>query len=491
MTREEKLRAAKIARAKAAQAASQSADADPGFWSRAGETAGDMLKAGAAGVSRGVTGLLDLPGMVMGGAGNLAASGLEAAGVVSPGVAVGMRESFGMMPMGTGNLSRQAAADATGGATEFRGDTTAGQYAGTVGEFLPGSVLGGGGLVRNAMTYGVVPGLASEAAGQATEGTPLEPWARVLAPMAAGAVASRLTRQPGPQAPTKGALADDASALYAAGDARPPAAPADVAGLRSRIDGELQALNIKTPTGRVVADGNVKKFIDVLDDFDNQQMNPQQMQTMRRMLQDAAGSTDPSDRRIGAILLERFDDWRGKQVPEYGLADALYGRMKRADDVDFRIEKADNRAASSGTGGNRVNAARQNLRQILDNPKAQRGYSAAELDAMREIVRGSPLVNALRLGGRLSPTSGALPLMGNMAGIGIAPQVAIPAMGVAAGAKGLAEALTTRQVGALSEMIRNGGPLPANPSATIDNLANALLVGRSISTETERRQRRR
>ncbi|MGO7588005.1 hypothetical protein [Rhizobium leguminosarum] len=59
--------------------------------------------------------------------------------------------------------------------------TLPGEYAKTVGEFVPGAAFGGGGnLLTNVVKYGAVPGLASEAAGQATEGTKLEPYARLV-----------------------------------------------------------------------------------------------------------------------------------------------------------------------------------------------------------------------------------------------------------------------------------------------------------------------
>lgn len=453
----------------------------------------DMAAAGAAGAARGTTGMLDLPGMIFG-AGSRAGSWVaEKTGLASPEEAQAAHQmvtgAADQSRFGSGDKYRQAAAEATGGATEFRGETTPGKYAGTVGEFLPGSPFGGGNLLRNALVYGVVPGLASEGAGQLTEGTALEPWARAIAPMVASGAAAALTRPRGPQAPSVDDLKAQAEGLYQTGAARAGADPASVQSLASQIDNELQALNVKTPAGRVVADGNVKKFLDVLDDFQGQSMKPQQMQTMRRMLQDAAGSADPADRRIGAILLEKFDDWRGQHVPEYKQADALYGRMKRAQDVDWRIEKAERRAASSGSGGNRVNAARQNIKQILDNPKARRGYSADELQMMDEIVRGSTTVNALRNVGKLSPTSGALPLMGNLTGIGIAPQFAIPAMGVAAAAKGGAEVLTNRQINALSQMIRNGGSLPSNALAGADRGANLLLALRALMASSGQPQR--
>lgn len=455
------------------------------------DTVSDMAKAGAAGVSRGVTGLMDLPGAAFDagvGAGTWVAQNTGLATADQAQATRGLMEmAADQSGLGTGSANRGLLANMTSGASEFKGDTTAGEYAGTVGEFLPGSFGGGGGAVRNALTYGVIPGLASEAAGQATEGTVWEPWARTIAPIAASGVAAALTRPKAPQAPSADDLSQQAKDLYQVGAARAGADAASVQGLAQQIDGELGNLNVKTPTGRIVADGNVKKFLDVLDDYQGQPMTPDQMQTARRMLQDAAGSADPSDRRIGAALLEKFDDWRNQAVPEFEQADALYGRMKRARDVDWRIEKADRRAASTGTGGNSVNTARQNIRQILDNPKARRGYSPAEIKMMEGIVRGTPATNTLRTIGRLSPTSGALPLMGSLTGLGIAPQFALPAMGIAATAKGSAEVLTSRQIGLLSELIRSGGKAVAAPSAENRGLLE-LLTARSANGEKERKR---
>lgn len=442
---------------------------------RAGRQINDAGSAMGAGISRGVTGIADMPGLLMGGGGKLAASGLERIGVVSPEVATGMKDSFDALPMGSGGLFRGAASDATGGASEFRGNTTVGQFSGTVGEFLPGALIGSGSAIKNALSYGVVPGVASEAAGQLTEGTSAEPYARVLAALAASTGMSAINRPPAPRAPTADALKGQAEGLYRTGDARSAAPVADVQGLKGQIQSVLRRESIVTPTDRVLADGNVKKFLDVIDDFDGQQMTPRQMQSARQFLRDAAGSADPSDRRIGTILLDEFDGWRNARVPEYQQADAIYGRMKRAQDVDWRIEKADRRAASTGTGGNQVNAARQNIRQILDNPKSSRGYSEVEKALMEDIVRGTGATNALRLAGRLSPTSGALPLMGNIAGVGLNPVVGIAAMGASAGAKGVAEALTGRQISRLSETIRNGSQISRQPSDVKQAIIAALL----------------
>lgn len=457
----------------------------PGFLGQVADVAG----AGLAGLSRGVTGMADLPGMLVGGAGNLAAAGVEKLG--APGVAQGMRDSFGMMPMGDGDLFRGGAAAATGGASEFRGDTTAGKYAGTVGEFIPGSMLGGGGgTARNLLAYGVVPGIASEGAGQLTEGTALEPWARVVAPIVASAVAGRMTRAPGPKAPTVDELRAQADDLYQAGKARPAATPQAVDDLRMQMETALRDNSRMTPTGRVTASGNVKSFLDVLGDYSGQPMRPDEMQNLRSFLTDAAKSTDAGERRLASILLDQFDNWRGQHVPEFRQADQIYGRMKRGEDMGLRFDTARRRAAKSGTGGNYVNSARQKIDEILNKPHLQRGYSPAEMAMMDQIVSGTPLTNALRLGGRLSPTSGAFPLGGALAAGVVGGSTGNPLLMIppVAGwlAKGGAEVLTGNQLNALAQTVLNGAPLPANGLAQLDRAALGLLAGRAATSERGR-----
>lgn len=69
---------------------------------------------------------------------------------------------------------------------------TAGEYAETIGEFVPAAIAGPGGIIRKTVTA-VVPGAASEAAGQAVRGTALEdlePVARIAAGVVGGGLAS-------------------------------------------------------------------------------------------------------------------------------------------------------------------------------------------------------------------------------------------------------------------------------------------------------------
>lgn len=102
---------------------------------------------------------------------------------------------------------------ASGAGIEFyEPQTTAGRYVSTAAEFVPAVIASRGlslapgaarsaapataGLAGDIARFGIAPGLASEAAGQATEGTAFEPYARTGAALAAGGVAA-LARRPG------------------------------------------------------------------------------------------------------------------------------------------------------------------------------------------------------------------------------------------------------------------------------------------------------
>lgn len=144
-----------------------------------GDTAMDVGASLASGVGRGVAGLVGLPGTLQ----DMANSGLSWATGLPP---------LPASPLSASTL-QSGLSTVTGGASDYQPKTTAGEFAGTVGEFLPGSVVPGGN-VGNLLRFGVVPGLASEGAGQLTEGTSIEPYARVAAALIAPAVPALVSR---------------------------------------------------------------------------------------------------------------------------------------------------------------------------------------------------------------------------------------------------------------------------------------------------------
>lgn len=151
--------------------------------SSAMDTAKDVAKSAGIGVVRGVIGLGGLVGDVT----DLGAKGIKkASDFISDQTGMPRYES------GDSVLSNiPTSASLTKNVESVTGDfykpqTTAGHYAETIGEFAPAALAGPGGIARKAAMQAVLPGVASEAAGQATAGSDLEPYARAAAGIAGG-----------------------------------------------------------------------------------------------------------------------------------------------------------------------------------------------------------------------------------------------------------------------------------------------------------------
>jgi hypothetical protein len=133
-----------------------------------GEVAGDVAKSAGIGVVQGGIGLATLPGNVeaLGRAGINAAAGLVGAEppVSSETFLSNYNDWKGRIEQHTGEF--------------YKPKTTLGEYARTAGEFLPAAIGGPAGVANRAARV-ALPAVVSETAGQATEGTSLEPWARM------------------------------------------------------------------------------------------------------------------------------------------------------------------------------------------------------------------------------------------------------------------------------------------------------------------------
>jgi hypothetical protein len=163
-------------------------------------TTADVLESGASGVAEGVYGLAGLPGDVGRAAeygGNwLAGAAGHALGLTDKTASEFAQRNMAALDKARGYKTLAPSSEDVAGAAAKIGipdhtpETTAGQYAKTIGSSLPGAVAmpfdGPAALAGNAIKYGVIPGALSEAAGQATEGTVVEPYARTVAGLAGG-----------------------------------------------------------------------------------------------------------------------------------------------------------------------------------------------------------------------------------------------------------------------------------------------------------------
>lgn len=169
------------------QGAAPAAEAPP----RPANSAAGLGKAYGTGVAEGVIGMAGLPGDI--------ASGMNYIGKK----AVGLGQQIGSymagkeapaevqngpsIPIPNSKNIRGAVEGVTG--EFYKPQTTAEEYANTLGEFTPGMIGGGAGIVPRAIGQVALPAIASETAGQLTKGTALEPWARIGGGLVGGGVA--------------------------------------------------------------------------------------------------------------------------------------------------------------------------------------------------------------------------------------------------------------------------------------------------------------
>ena len=456
----------------------------------------DVVASGASGVARGAADLIGFPGTigdVMRSAGQWALrKGYEVATGEAPSPEGDMVERFfagnpemerlmiggGASPLGGQNLKKVASA-VTGGATDYQPYTTAGEYSRTVGEFLPDAAAFGGGTVSNLLRNGVVPAVTSETAGQMTEGTALEPFARV-----AGAVGGSLL------ANSRLLGARNAEALPTAAEIKQSAG---YAGLKEPMKearltkdayqkilrdvwGEAQDFGLTTKLKQQFG-GTLRDFAQRVDDGGATLYD---LELLRRSLRNAAGDKlDDAAQALSAKLIDRLDESvdalssaniaargdAGRPIVD-ALKDAreVYRTGKKAEIVEEAIRKAQTQASGVENG------LRIQFRSILNSPKQRKNFTKDELNAMIQLSSGNFTQNALRWLGTFGvPIDQGRNFLGSLTGGGVGAAlgsavggpagasvggIAIPAIGTAA--KFAASRMAQNNADTLEAMIKAG-----------------------------------
>lgn len=203
----------------------------------------------------------------------------------------------------------------------------------------------------------------------------------------------------------------------------------------------------------------------------------------------AGNVSNRTEQAIGASLGESIDDFVRSVDPVLGgkVADArqLWGQLRRSEMIEKAIAKAKD-AASGFENGLRVE-----FRAILRDPKKLRGFTTAEVNAMRQVVQGTPMGNLLRQIGRmgigLSGQSNGLGAM--ISGIG-GTAIGGPGMGVALPAIGTAAKYGAERIAARSAERARGlaaaGGVKSVPKLTAEQLSriDSILRGLSRSAAT-------
>jgi hypothetical protein len=443
-------------------------------------TGEDMLRSGISGIGKGAAylagGIGDMRDFAINAGGALAGKLGASPELVEQGKSVAQAMSpFQMMPN-----SEQLMQGAGQAGIEFhKPQTTAGKYAETVGEFAPAAMAGPGGIGRK-VAQAVIPGMASEFAGQQTEGTPFEPYARFMGAVAASPVAGfkEAAKSTGP---TNAQLRMTAKRSFDLAD------QAGVALKPQAYDRIIDRVFMKAGNKGYFAANmpEIKNSFAELEKWRGSAPTLENLKGMREMLQSAWQPGKRQQNRILGKVISKFDEVIDNLRPndlvsgdpmafEYlKMGRAQWRKLRKAEDVEKLTRGAARDAKRKYTQAGEETALRHRFGRFVESDKKMRGFNPAERAAMERVVEGTPGGNLARHIGKYAPSSPAAAFLGGGVGgtvggglgflIGGPPGAVIGSglgsaavAGTGTLAKALATRSTKRNASLVDEMVRRG-----------------------------------
>lgn len=441
----------------------------------------DIGAAGVAGLARGSAMLADLPG-------TLRNAGMAAAEFVTGRELTPeqrqMITGMTLPQLGRGDM-RGKLETATGGASEFRGNTVPGQYAGTIAEFAPSAVMFGGTGIANIARNAVATGLGSEFAGQLTKDTPYEDVAR-FAGAVIGGVAPDIVNfgtkafqnafRMSAQKPTIESLRTTKNIAYKAVDeAGERFQPTELQGMLATIRTNLDDVNYLPE-----ADTTTAAILKRLDDISTREISLGQLDKMRQTVWARYNSTKEPGLLEVIDGIDELVQSRASTSELLNAARLANSRYKKAELLDDAFTKATDQTAATGSGGNILNKYRQAVTAIINDPKRAKWFSPEEIEVMRQFVRGTPSQNTLRLIGKLAPSGNGLMTALNLGAVSVGGTAALVGSAAASGAKALADNSQGRAAEGLIDMVATGNA-PQRAARGVPNLSIPVATVPAIS----------
>lgn len=471
------------------------------------DSAAGLAKAAGSGVVKGITGTLGLGGD----AGSLVGSGVDMLGSAVGATPDKVQQFKELMARGLRNnpltaapaniLQGPSSQDLQSGVEKITGplykpQTSLEGYAQSLGEFLPAAAGGGGLLARGARI--AAPALLSETAGQATQGSDLEPYARLGGALLGGAGVSGIERSFANRA--NKVLPPTGDELLASGSRGFDTVKASDAVINPSSVQQI-AKDIRTELlneGRHPTLGNQSGIFNTLDRLEAMGasgggVTPKDLEVIRKNLVAEKTSIDGGTREAAKQATDAFmskysgmgqgDILSGSNpFPTLKNAVADWAAGKRSAAVTGKADLANLNAGTAGSGANEDNALRQAMKQLArpinntNTPVAKRlGFNDEEIAAIKNAAMGTTAGNVARYIGKAAPTgivSGAGSAgVGGLAG-GPIGAVALPAAGYIA--KKIGDLSTKQAVQAVDSLVRSRSPLAAQVAQQLPQITSQL-----------------
>ena len=360
---------------------------------------------------------------------------------------------------------RQVASDVTGGYSEYVSPSEGGRIIGTAGEFIGGSaampVGGYSSVAQGLKTLGTaaLSGAASEKAGQLTEGTKVEPYARIAAAIMAPSLASKgasiVTRpytayvKPSMVAKSLNTGNKTLDTVLAKAITNPTRENnimaknvaykiADDLGVtfdQTKIQGIAANARNNLYSGTGVGtkfnpkyDTHIKEALDRIDDAASSPQSLIDMDNLKREIysiykRGLGQGVKPYDTRMKLILdeIDNVIDSSLQGSKALNAAKTLHKRAKKIQILDDAMGQAE---LNADVSGNVITKYKQAVKKII-NSKDASYFDEGELNAMREILSSNVTQKTLNQFGKLSPTTNNLLMLVSSIGAYVNPSTMV------------------------------------------------------------------
>lgn len=212
-----------------------------------------------------------------------------------------------------------------------------------------------------------------------------------------GLLESRAVRAAARAAPSMDDLRAGATSLFAQADAATPMPRSGLAPIMQRIADDpanIRFDDMLVPQAARVATNMTEEATSPLPTIGYRDLD-----ILRRQAAVPAGDiANPTQSAIGTRMIEGIDEFIDQS--DQGLSQMvvaardMWSRLRKSETIEQAIERARNQASGFENG------IRTQFRALLNNPRRLRGFSTEEVNAIRAVVRGTPMGNLMRMVGK-------------------------------------------------------------------------------------------
>lgn len=238
----------------------------------------------------------------------------------------------------------------------------------------------------------------------------------------------------------------------------------------------------------------VTRAFDRLRELESQPVAFETLDILRRVANSAGKSLQNRDEgRLAGLIVDKVDDLMNNLGPRDVLSGdgrlagemiragrALWSRVRKSEALEELVERATNKVGANYTAAGFQTAIRQEVKSLLNNKKALRGFSEQERNMLKALNRGASVENVLRQLGKFAPRGIVSTTLSGGAGFALGgPAGAAAVMGGGEAAKQISARMTQAKLTRLIEAVRRGGPrvlqaLPAEQRAAVEAAIAAM-----------------